>query len=195
MTRFHVFLSRLRAMFTTRRNDAQLNEEIQTHLDLLMAENMRAGMSANDARAAARRKFGGVDQIKEEYRDQRGLPIVETIAQDVRYAVRTFRASPGFVIAVVLSLSLGIGVNSAIFTVLNALMLRPLPVRSPQDLFLAVPEVPGGNPARFSYSVFEQLQAAADETIHLQENRVTPHYRRDVCLGRWRSATFMTGAP
>ena len=105
MTRFSVFFSRVRALFTKRRSEAQLNDEIQTHLALLVEENLRAGMSIGDARAAARREFGGVDQVKEAYRDQRALPFVETIAQDIRYAMRTFRRGPGFVVAVVLWLT------------------------------------------------------------------------------------------
>jgi hypothetical protein len=142
------------------RTESRLNDEIQAHLALLVEENLRAGMSIEDARAAARREFGGVDQIKEAYRDQRGLPFVETIAQDIRYAMRTFRRSPGFVIAVVLSLSLGIGVNSAVFTVLNALMLRSLPVDNPQELFVVVPQGPTSVPSRFSYPAFEELRRA-----------------------------------
>jgi hypothetical protein len=161
-----VFAARVLALFTKPRRDADLNDEIQTHLDLLTDENVRSGMSLDDARAAARREFGGAEQIKEIYRDQRGLPFVETIAQDMRYTIRTFRRRPGFVIAVVLSLSLGIGLNIAIFTVLNALVLRSLPVRNPQELFLALPQdpdVPGTSRSalQFSYPVFDQLRRVA----------------------------------
>jgi predicted permease len=161
VTPLRVCLSRVLALFTTGRAEAHLNDEIQAHLDLLAEENVRSGMSIDDARAAARRQFGGVEHVKEEYRDQRGLPFVETIAQDIRYALRTFRKSPGFVSAVVLSLSLGIGVNSAIFSVLNNLMLRPLPVRDAAELFSARPDAPAGISDRFSYPVFEQLRSAA----------------------------------
>jgi predicted permease len=160
MTTLRVIAARLAAFLSTRRREAELNDEIQAHLDLLMQENIRAGMSVEDARAAAHREFGGVEQIKETYRDQRGLPFLETIAQDIRYAMRTFRRSPGFVIAVVLSLSLGIGVNSAIFTVLNALMLQSLPVRNAEELFVARPQGPAGTSDQFSYPVFEQLRRA-----------------------------------
>src|SRR5678815_705592 len=111
MNALRVFGARLGGFFSARRRDTELNGENQTHLDLLAEENMRAGMSVDDARAAARREFGGVEQIKETYRDQRSLPFVETIAQDIRCARRTLRRRPGFVIAVVLSLSLGIGLN------------------------------------------------------------------------------------
>jgi predicted permease len=156
-------ISRVVASFTRRRDDVALSDEIQVHLDQLAAEYARSGMSPDQARAAARREFGGVDQIKETYRDRQRLPVVETTLQDLRYAVRTFRRSPGFVAVVVVSLSLGIGLNSAIFSVLNTLILRSLPVRNPQELFVALPQVPttalGGLAGiRFSYPVFEQLR-------------------------------------
>src|SRR5438034_1393640 len=179
MTRLRVIVARLVGFLSTRRRDADLNDEIQAHLDLLIEEKKRDGMSPEDARAAARREFGGVDQIKEAYRDQGGLPFVETIVQDIRYAIRTFRRSPGFVIAVVLSLSLGIGVNSAIFTVLNAVMLRSLPVRNAGELFVARPEGPAGTSNQFSYPVFEQLGGAAPVRGSVAAmSRIARMYRR-----------------
>jgi predicted permease len=178
MNTLSVIAARLAAFLSTRRREAELNDEIQAHLDLLTEENVRSGMSVEDARAAARREFGGVEHIKEAYRDQRGLPFVETIAQDIRYAMRTFRSSPGFVIAVVLSLSLGIGVNSAIFTVLNALMLRSLPVLNAEELFVARPAGPAGTSNQFSYPVFEQLRSAAPSPGSLAAmSRVARMYR------------------
>ena len=121
-----------------------------------------------------------------EYRDQRALPSVDTIARDIRYALRTFRRSPGFVVAVVLSLALGIGVNSAIFTVLNALMLRSLPVRNPQELFIALPQdaagLPPAGPARsplqFSYPMFERLRRSGPDPGTLAAiSRIARMYR------------------
>lgn len=167
MTPFRVFRSRVLALFTKRHREALLSEEIQAHLDLLTDEYIRGGMSVADARAAARREFGGVEQIKETYRDQRGWPLVETTFRDLRYAVRSFRRRPGFVIAVVLSLSLGIGLNSAIFTVLNAVILRSLPVRNPWELFLALPQddpATSRSALQFSYPVFDQLRRVAPAT-------------------------------
>jgi predicted permease len=166
MTAPRVLISRLASQFRTGRRERDLNDEIEAHLGLLIDEHLKAGMSEPDARAAARREFGGVDQIKEQYRDQRGWPFVETTLRDLRYAARTFRRRPGFVVAVVMSLSLGIGLNSAIFTVLNALILRPLPVPNPQELFLALPQdadVEGTSRSalQFSYPLFEELQRVA----------------------------------
>jgi predicted permease len=185
MSGLRVILSRVLALFWRRgARDASLNDEIQDHLDLLADEYVRRGLAIDDARAAARREFGGVEQMKERYRDQISLPGLETTLRDLRYALRTFRRRPGFVIAVVLSLSLGIGLNSAIFTVLNAVILRPLPVRNPQELFLALPQdpdVPGTSRSalQFSYPVFERLRGAAATTDALAAmSRVARMYTR-----------------
>jgi len=100
-------------------------------------------MSAEDARAAARRNFGGIIQMKEEYRDQRGLPVIETFVQDARYGIRTLLRTPGFTLAALLTLALGIGANSAIFSVVNAVLLRPLPFPESEKLVRFERRYPG----------------------------------------------------
>ena len=147
-----VFLSRLWAVFRGHRLDRELDEEIQTHLELAAADNRAGGMGADEARAAARRSFGGVEPMKERYRDQRGLPFVELLIQDVRYALRIFRRSPGFTATAVLSLALGLGANTAIFSVLDAVLLKALPVRDPGQLFV----LQGGDFSYPSYEAFRQ---------------------------------------
>src|SRR5215472_14787799 len=116
------------------RLDGELDDEVAFHLQMLEEQFRARGMTEADAKAAARREFGGVAHGKEAYRDERGLPWIETTAHDVRYALRGLCRSPGFAAAAVLSLALGIGANTAIFSLFHALLLRMLPVSHPEQL-------------------------------------------------------------
>ncbi len=130
------FSARLRGLFGKRRHDADLDDELAAHLDLLAQENIRRGMLPREAQYAARRAFGGVEQIKETYRDRRGLPMLETFLQDLRFGARMLRKSPGFTAVAVLTLALGIGASTAIFTVINALVFQSLPYPHAEQLVL-----------------------------------------------------------
>jgi predicted permease len=133
-------LSRIRALFRRSRLDNDLDADIRAHLDLLQADYVKRGATPEAARLAARRDFGGVEQMKEIYRDRRGIPFVETLAQDARYALRALRQHRGFTAVAVLSLALGIGTTTAVFSVMNAAMLRPLPGRDVGDLVVLAPQ-------------------------------------------------------
>src|ERR1035441_9567078 len=135
MDRIRTLLSRCAALFRRNRLDEDLDDELRSHIDLATEENLSRGMSEKDARIAALRQFGGVTQTKENFRIQRGLPLLEVLAQDTRYAIRQLRKSPGFALTAVVTLALGIGANTAIFTLVQGILLRPLPVSDPSRLY------------------------------------------------------------
>jgi predicted permease len=122
------------SFFRKGQRDRDLEAEMASHLDLAVEENMQQGMSPEEARRKALIRFGGMEQAKEEHRDARGLPALESILQDLRYTVRTLRRDAGFTIFAVLIIGLGIGASSTVFSVLNTLLVRPLPFRDPSSL-------------------------------------------------------------
>jgi len=116
------------------RGEREFDAELQSHLDLHTDDNLRAGMSPQEARRRAVIALGGVEGTKEAYRDRRGMPALESLIRDLRYGTRTLMKSPGFTVAGVVILGLGIGVNTAIFTVVNAVVLKPLPFAESQRI-------------------------------------------------------------
>jgi predicted permease len=128
------WFQRVAGLFQKHQRDADLAEELEAHLQMHIEENLRKGMFPEAARRDALVKLGGLEQTKENYRDQRGLPFLETVLQDLRFTLRTLRRSPGFTAVAVLTLALGIGANSAIFTVVYGVLFRPLPFPEPNKI-------------------------------------------------------------
>src|SRR5690348_15695495 len=157
MTLLHRLARRLRAIFRRDRVERELADEVQLHIELEQAKNERLGMPPNEARRAALITFGGVERYKEEARDARGVRVVETIAQDVRYAFRSMRKAPAYTTVVVLTLGLGVGATSAIFSIVNAVLLRPLPYAQDDQVMRVYSSTPGGTIDRFSVSVPDYL--------------------------------------
>ena len=127
----HVVPMRLRSLFRRDRMEDELAEEISYHIDQRTRELMAKGLSPSAARLAALRAFGGVEQRKEECRDARRANVIEDMRRDIAYAGRMMRRSPGFTVVAVLSLALGVGANAALFSMLDALVFKKLPVTDP----------------------------------------------------------------
>jgi predicted permease len=153
---------RLRALARRGEAEREMDAELGYHLERQIEQNVAAGMSAVEARRAALRDFGGVEQSKEYCRDARGFGLAEDLWHDVRYGARALRRSRGLALVAVVALALGVGANTAIFSVVNSLLLRPLPYRRPEQLVKVHSSAPdpskGLLPSVWSYPRFEALR-------------------------------------
>jgi len=157
---FRTFLQRLAALFRRRRLEDDLDDELRSHLEMSIELNLRKGMPPAAARREALRSFGGLEQTKELYRDQRGLPMIETALQDLRFGLRMLRRSPGFSALAILCLTLGIGANAAVFSWIEGILFRPYPAVTHQEQLLALAGTARGEPGHtaLSWPDFADLQ-------------------------------------
>ncbi len=144
MNRLRQSIIRLRELFNKHHRAAQLDAELQTHLALLIDQNLARGLSPEAARRAAQIQLGGPDQIKESVHDHRALPFLETLWQDVHFAARMLRKSPGFTAVAILTLALGIGATTAVFSLVNAVLLKPLPYPHAERIVFPWRQIPPG---------------------------------------------------
>ena len=166
-------MSWVRRLFSRRRMEAELDKELRFHFESQVADKVRSGIAESEARRLTRIEFGGMEQIKEACRERRGTLWLETILQDVRYGLRQLRNAPGFTLTAVLTLALGIGANTAIFTLVDGLLRRSLPVADPSRLYRVGDqgtccfyegfESDNGDYDLFPYDLYLQLQQSSPE--------------------------------
>jgi len=158
MKTLRTFFLRLRSLFHKDKLDRDLQDELASHLELHIADNLRSGMSPDEARRDALLKLGGIEQAKESVRDLRGIPFLETLVQDLRFGLRMLRKSPGFTAVAVLTLALGIGATTAIFSVVYGVLLRPLPYRESNRIMAVFEVTSKGRPSRVADPNFDDFR-------------------------------------
>ncbi len=173
------------------RREREMADEITSHLAMLTEENLRAGMTPAQAERTARLTFGAIEAVKESYRDERGLPWIESLFTDMRYAVRGLRKSAGFTLTAVAALAVGIGSTTAIFSIVNALLLKPLPFPDPDGLMMLTiadgtdRRIPVSSPAMFAHARV-QASVLKDVSAVVTDDTVM-NYTGEEVVEQWRS--------
>src|SRR5215469_16251587 len=157
-SRSRQLLYRLRSFFRRAQLDSDLNAEMSNHLELAIEENVRSGLPLEEARRQALVRFGGQQQAMENHREARSLPLLETLLQDLRFALRMLRRSPGFALLAIFCLMLGIGANAAVFSWMEGLLFRPYPMVANQERLVALTGTTSSDRTGISWPDFLDLQ-------------------------------------
>jgi putative ABC transport system permease protein len=174
LSNLRAFLSRMRNFFGDSSLDRELESEMATHLQFAIEENLQSGMSPQEAERQARIRFGGPQQSKEAHRDSRGLPFLESLLQDLRFALRLFLKAPSFSVSAILTLALGIGATTAIFSVVYGVLLRPLPYPQPDRIVRLWEQGAAGNRMNFADPNFEDIRSQNKSLLAVAEYNSGP---------------------
>ncbi|MFY9936963.1 MAG: permease prefix domain 1-containing protein, partial [Silvibacterium sp.] len=172
MRKLRAMWSRLRGMFGGERENEDFDAELESHLAMHIEDGVRSGLSEEEARRKALIKLGGLEQTRAAFRERRGLPILETLAQDVVYGLRVLRKNPGFALITILTLALGIGANTALFSIVNGVLLNPLPYPRPSELVTVHASKPNFDTGSISYPNFRDWQRDNQTLAALAIHRV-----------------------
>src|SRR5882724_3282508 len=159
MRKARAFFSKMAGFLLGPRGDAEFSAELASHLQMHTDENVHSGMNPQEARRQALIKLGGIAQTRELYRERQGLPLLETLLGDARFGARMLRKNPGFTAVAILTLALGIGANAAVFSIVNGVLLHPLPFANADRLVMVGEREDDGKPSTTSFATYEDWKA------------------------------------
>ncbi|HEU4871019.1 MAG TPA: permease prefix domain 1-containing protein, partial [Pyrinomonadaceae bacterium] len=178
MRQLRAWASRFKGLFLKDARDRDFADELESHLEMHIDDNIRAGMSPEEARRVAMMKLGGVEQTKEAYRDRATIPFLESVVQDLRFTLRQLRKNPAFSVTAIAMVALGIGASVAIFAFVDAALIKPLPYRDPSRLLYVVettPDIPRGVLSYPDYLDWKKLNNVFDSLdVYNQRGYVIP---------------------